>query len=46
MTGCVIDVHVRTGERVAAGTVAVALEAMKMEHAVTVPFARHDRDDA
>ena len=39
MTGHVIDVRVRPGETVAAETVAVVLEAMKMEHAVTIPFA-------
>jgi acetyl-CoA/propionyl-CoA carboxylase biotin carboxyl carrier protein len=37
MPGVVVAVHVRVGERVRAGQPLLALEAMKMEHAVAAP---------
>ncbi|WP_308493988.1 acetyl/propionyl/methylcrotonyl-CoA carboxylase subunit alpha [Microbacterium terrisoli] len=37
MPGAVVAVHVGSGERVAAGTKIVTIEAMKMEHPVTAP---------
>ncbi|WP_417562726.1 biotin carboxylase N-terminal domain-containing protein [Microbacterium sp.] len=37
MPGAVIAVHVRAGDRVAAGAKIVTIEAMKMEHPVTAP---------
>ena len=39
MPGTVVRVEVAEGEEVAAGTVVVVLEAMKMEHAVRAPQA-------
>jgi acetyl-CoA/propionyl-CoA carboxylase, biotin carboxylase, biotin carboxyl carrier protein len=37
MPGAVVAVNVETGAQVAAGTVVVAVEAMKMEHSLTAP---------
>jgi acetyl-CoA/propionyl-CoA carboxylase biotin carboxyl carrier protein len=37
MPGTVLAVRVRAGDRVAAGTPLVIVEAMKMEHTVTAP---------
>jgi acetyl-CoA/propionyl-CoA carboxylase biotin carboxyl carrier protein len=37
MPGSVVAVNVGTGERVTAGTVVVAVEAMKMEHSLSAP---------
>jgi acetyl-CoA/propionyl-CoA carboxylase biotin carboxyl carrier protein len=37
MPGAVVAVNVSTGDQVSAGTVVVAVEAMKMEHALTAP---------
>ena len=36
-TGRVLDVRVAAGDRVARGAVAIVLEAMKMEHSITLP---------
>jgi 3-methylcrotonyl-CoA carboxylase alpha subunit len=38
MPGHVLDVRVKTGQPVQAGTVLVVLEAMKMEHSLTAPW--------
>jgi propionyl-CoA carboxylase alpha chain len=38
MPGTVVEVLVAEGEQVAAGTVLVLLEAMKMEHRITAPY--------
>ncbi|MBV9344533.1 MAG: ATP-grasp domain-containing protein [Gammaproteobacteria bacterium] len=39
LPGVVVSVPVKLGERVAAGTVLVVIEAMKMEHTLTAPYA-------
>jgi len=39
MPGLVLDVRARSGDQVAAGTVLVVLEAMKMEHSLAAPWA-------
>jgi 3-methylcrotonyl-CoA carboxylase alpha subunit len=39
MPGLVLDVRTRLGEQVEAGTVLVVLEAMKMEHSLSAPWA-------
>jgi geranyl-CoA carboxylase alpha subunit len=39
MHGRVLSVPVRVGDTVAAGQVVAIVEAMKMEHALTAPFA-------
>ena len=38
MNGTVIRVEAQVGQQVAAGTVLIVLEAMKMEHAVKAPY--------
>jgi biotin carboxyl carrier protein len=35
----VVAVHVATGQQVARGTALVTVEAMKMEHTLTAPYA-------
>ena len=39
MPGRIVSVGVREGQAVAKGQILVSLEAMKMEHAITAPFA-------
>jgi biotin carboxyl carrier protein len=39
MPGKVLDVRVAQGDTVSAGQTLLVLEAMKMEHAITAPFA-------
>ena len=39
MPGKILSVHVRPGERVAAGDRLLVMEAMKMEHRIVAPFA-------
>jgi biotin carboxyl carrier protein len=39
MPGKIVSVNVRTGETVAARTLLVVLEAMKMEHRIEAPLA-------
>ena len=39
MNGRVVAVHARAGEQVAAGTALIVLEAMKMEHGLSLPAA-------
>jgi len=39
MPGLVLDVRARPGEAVEAGAVLVVLEAMKMEHSLSAPWA-------
>lgn len=39
LPGVVVAVHVRPGQSVSAGEVLMVVEAMKMEHAITAPFA-------
>ena len=39
MPGLVLDVRARAGDRVEAGAVLVVLEAMKMEHSLSAPWA-------
>jgi len=38
MTGTIVKVHVKPGERVAAHQVLAVMEAMKMEHAIAAPY--------
>jgi len=39
MPGLVFDVRTRAGDKVEAGAVLVVLEAMKMEHSLSAPWA-------
>jgi biotin carboxyl carrier protein len=39
LPGTVVAVHVSTGERVERGAPLLTIEAMKMEHTVTAPYA-------
>jgi len=39
MPGLVLDVRTRAGDKVEAGAVLVVLEAMKMEHSLSAPWA-------
>jgi 3-methylcrotonyl-CoA carboxylase alpha subunit len=39
LPGVVVSVAVKVGQAVAAGTVLMVIEAMKMEHTITAPYA-------